>query len=578
MGEREHRRLFRAEDPCMPFSLTRSLVKHALKHVGDLLGSGIVPIGSIAAGVFEDWADSEPHTPPSPSRSGKFRSQLQAVAGNATAYRHDVEAALEELAANHPEAERQSVRAYLAQVPGKLQASLRRKDDPTGRTVPPDLPLRRAEDLLPILPGRMPRFKSGDCPVPGTDLVVETLLGVGGFGEVWKAAHRGRPHAAPVALKFCTDEAAARTLRKEVDLLDRVSRQGRHEGIVELRYAHLEGDTPCLEYEYIDGGDLAGFAAELQAADRATPVRIAKLMSALAESVGFAHRLHPPIVHRDLKPANILTTRVEDKVVLKVADFGIGGIASEKAVKDWAVTSSGGTTFATGSCTPLYASPQQRKFGPPDPRDDVYALGVIWYQMLVGDLTAEPPRGGAWKKKILDRGASAEMVGLLERCIEDDRDERPADARLLAEELQRLAGRLASPPPMALPWVLPVEQRPAVAEGRVTGRVFLDGRWGNGILWFSVSLDGELLGECRLLKGCDLPFETTPGEHLLELKFGNTLTGYKTKTYRLSLLRPGNYRVALQYGYEYSFLGLTSAFGNAVDVFEVPRPARPRRA
>ena len=72
--------------------------------------------------------------------------------------------------------------------------------------------------------------------MPGTDLVVEELLGVGGFGEVWKAVHQSRAHAAPVALKFCTDEAAARTLRKEVELLDRVSREGRHPGIVELRY------------------------------------------------------------------------------------------------------------------------------------------------------------------------------------------------------------------------------------------------------------------------------------------------------------------------------------------------------
>jgi hypothetical protein len=56
--------------------------------------------------------------------------------------------------------------------------------------------------------------------------------------------------------------------------------------------------------------------------------------------------------------------------------------------------------------------------------------------MLVGDVTKEPPRGGSWKKRLLDQGTTANMLALLERCLEDDSADRPADAQVLAQELQ----------------------------------------------------------------------------------------------------------------------------------------------
>src|SRR5208283_713648 len=102
-----------------------------------------------------------------------------------------------------------------------------------------------------------------------TDLVLQEFIGIGGFGEVWKAIHQTRPKAPPVALKFCTDPAAAKTLHREVDLLDRVTaNKGRLKNIVELKYAHLQADPPCLEYEYISGGDLADLLCELHQQNR----------------------------------------------------------------------------------------------------------------------------------------------------------------------------------------------------------------------------------------------------------------------------------------------------------------------
>ncbi len=87
-----------------------------------------------------------------------------------------------------------------------------------------------------------------------------------------------------------------------------------------------------------------------------------ELIGQLAEIVGFAHRLSPPIVHRDLKTANILVSQLADGTLqLKVADFGIGGIAASQTLKDAQPRpTSYVTTMAKGTCTPLYASPQQQ--------------------------------------------------------------------------------------------------------------------------------------------------------------------------------------------------------------------------
>jgi hypothetical protein len=68
-------------------------------------------------------------------------------------------------------------------------------------------------------------------------LAAGTVLGVGGFGEVWKARNPHLASAAPVALKFCLDPSAAAVLRNEAAVLDRVMRQGRHPGIVQLHNA-----------------------------------------------------------------------------------------------------------------------------------------------------------------------------------------------------------------------------------------------------------------------------------------------------------------------------------------------------
>ena len=95
-----------------------------------------------------------------------------------------------------------------------------------------------------------------------------------------------------------------------------------------------------------------------------------------------------------------------------------------------------------GAYTPLYASPQQmRGDALAHPSDDVYALGVIWYQLLTGDLTVGRPGGEAWKKRLGERGMTPALLGVLASCFEDQRDDRPGDGIELAASLAKALGR-----------------------------------------------------------------------------------------------------------------------------------------
>lgn len=329
--------------------------------------------------------------------------------------------------------------SYLAQVPSAVRQTMKRPADPTGKTVPPSFTLKKADQLVTMLPTRLPSLKPGDRPAGVGNWELVELLGAGGFGEVWLARNPSL-HGLTAALKFCLDPQAASFLRHEATLLDQLMRQSKHPGIVTLRQAYLDATPLCLEYEYVNGGDLAALLAEWQRGGKVPRKQVNALMMRLAEIVGHAHRSSPIIVHRDLKPANILVERDNKKIRLRVTDFGIGGIAAKR---DLELTKRGGTkpnqimaTSLRGAHTPNYASPQQVRGDAPDPRDDVHALGVIWYQMLTGDLTTCIPSD--WITELKDLGQEQELIDLLGQCVASKPEKRLADARVLAERLDAI--------------------------------------------------------------------------------------------------------------------------------------------
>jgi serine/threonine protein kinase len=278
------------------------------------------------------------------------------------------------------------------------------------------------------------------------DLELEELLGVGGFGEVWKARHHretgliDQEEPPPVvALKFCLEADAVAVLRHEESVLQQVVKQGGHRGVVRLLHAHLDSDPPCLEYEFVEGEDL-GRQLRVRGNARAGSMESSdlRLMRELIDVVASAHRLDPPVVHRDLKPANILVQATPEGPRVRVTDFGIGGLATRQARTQTQTRRSHEAYLLTrlaGAYTPLYASAEQIKGEAPDPRDDVHALGVIWYQLLLGDLSAKPAPD--WNVLLQERGVRPEVIVLVGQCLAASKRRLP-DAASLARELDRV--------------------------------------------------------------------------------------------------------------------------------------------
>jgi hypothetical protein len=431
---------------------------------------------AVARSAWAAWGEAR-------DEAGRRAELLALAEAPAEAVRAEANEIVARLAADRPEAVRQQVVLYLTQMATLLR---RTRPEPTG---PAATGLYEADDLLPLLPAGLSRFRPGDRPLPGVDWELEDLLGAGGFGEVWKAHNPHFPGIPPVALKFCLDaDARDRLLRHEAAVLDRVMRHGKHPGLVALLHTYLSAEPPCLEYEYVAGGDLTGLIREWhRPPGRSRPAlaeQAARLMLDLAEIVGYAHRLEPPIVHRDLKPANVLVQRTGDgRTALRITDFGIGGVAAGRVLEQERLGTRSGQLQATalrGAHTPLYASPQQKRGERPDPRDDVHALGVIWYQLLTGDLSAGRPGGTRWPRRLRERGATPATIELLGACVEDAADDRPADAAVLAAELAALLGerRPAPPEKTSRPGRPRTDDRPALhLEGEAAERYGCFAAW-----------------------------------------------------------------------------------------------------
>jgi serine/threonine protein kinase len=342
---------------------------------------------------------------------------------------------------------------YLSLLPGALDRSLPRKSANGGRVLPPTITLDEPQLLLSLLPVSLPPYPVGS-DLPGTPYRLEQLLGSGGFGAVYRASTRSLQHL-PLAIKFCLDSNLNEALHRERSNLERLMKAGGENWsarIVRLYGYDLEHTTPYLVYEFVTGGDLTHHLAERRARTGRplNPAEVLELIVQITEALAFAHA--HGLVHRDLKPANILV----EGGVLKLADFGLGGVTATRAAQ---VSRIGATTLAylsvadqvslfRGAGTPLYMSPEQRHGAGPDPRHDLYSLGVMWFQLLVGDVSRELPPG--WAKELLVRfQVPRAHLDLIERCV-GWVEERPASARELLPQLKALEGAPPSPPAVTL--------------------------------------------------------------------------------------------------------------------------------
>jgi serine/threonine protein kinase len=284
----------------------------------------------------------------------------------------------------------------------------------------------------------------GSIPVQSGDVLagkyrVDRVLGVGGMGVVVAATHLQLDQK--VALKFMLPEA----LRLPA-LVERFAREAR--AAVRLRSEHvarvldvgtLETGSPYMVMEYLEGNDLGSLV------ETRGPLPIETAVDCVlqaCDAVAEAHSLG--IVHRDLKPRNLfLTHRNDGRALIKVLDFGIAKQTGMGA--DLSLT---GTAEVIGS--PNYMSPEQLKSSKAvDERSDIWALGVILYELLSGALPfaaesvthliamvlSESPR----PIREIRADVPDELGRVIRRCLEKEPAARFASVAALAAALERFA-------------------------------------------------------------------------------------------------------------------------------------------
>jgi serine/threonine-protein kinase len=281
---------------------------------------------------------------------------------------------------------------------------------------------------------------------------VNGLIGTGGMGQVYKATHITLDR--PVALKmlsksFLSDASMVQRFHREARAASKLN----HPNCISIQdFGQTEDGALYIAMEYLPGRSLAKLLADEFPLGEARVVRIVgQILAALAE----AHAAG--IIHRDLKLANVMVeARRDEPDFVKVLDFGIAKLSEPGA---------GGQLTGTGIVcgTPGYMSPEQARGEELDARSDLYAVGVILYELLTGRLPfeSETPMGFVAKhmteipvppsERRPDVGISAGLDDIVMRTLAKGRDERPASAEELRELLFTCELSPEAAPPSSAP-------------------------------------------------------------------------------------------------------------------------------
>jgi serine/threonine-protein kinase len=270
------------------------------------------------------------------------------------------------------------------------------------------------------------------------------FLGAGGMGEVFRGVHDRTRRA--VAVKILSAHAiGARDLARFYHEA-RVMSGLEHPNIVRLHELVTVEGRPCLIMEYVAGEPLADRITRL---GRLSAVEAVRFLRDLADAVAHIHA--QGVVHRDIKPHNV---RVTPRGEVKLLDFGI---ATSSHVRG--LTSTGNVIG-----TPRYLAPEQRHNEPVGTAADIWALGVLFYEMTTG----QPPFDGTTTSELLARMESGKyqlasrivadgpavmmrgIDGLVKDCLVQDPRRRLGSAAALADRASALLNDSAErpkPPP-----------------------------------------------------------------------------------------------------------------------------------
>ncbi len=312
--------------------------------------------------------------------------------------------------------------------PGEREALLAGSEPEIRERVERMLAVESGDQLLDTMPTWDPEEDTA-TRVQGAERLgpyqIEEQIGAGGMGTVYRAidTRLGRT----VAIKIASARYSERFLREA-------------RAIATLNHPHVctlhDIGPNYLVMEFLEGSTLA---AEIKKGPLA-PEQVCRYGAEIAGALAEAHALG--IVHRDLKPSNVMLTRHG----LKVLDFGLAKMISATGITE--------THAVVG--TPAYMAPEQLEGQEQAAATDLFALGLVLYEMSVGRL----PFPGASFGRMLSSGAPPsvpapsreragvppELDGLVSRLLEKDPAKRPQSAGEVSRELSMLAGRIAAPP------------------------------------------------------------------------------------------------------------------------------------
>lgn len=266
------------------------------------------------------------------------------------------------------------------------------------------------------------------------DWMLVRFLGKGTFGEVWLGQNRQTKMLR--AFKFFTQPDAQEWVKREFQTLMRVQHTlGRDPRIVELVDVTVTGQKyPFITLEYVRGGSLEDWIIDDKT--RRAPLKKSDVIYDIVRAMAVAHGAG--IYHRDLKPGNILLTAPPDAQA-KVTDFGLGEIFEPATTLAPSGSKSGsqGTDLSQAG-TSMYRPPEaSRPFAEPDlGQYDVFAIGVVWYQLLVERLE-RPPYDFADRLRDEGQGIDSHTVRVLSQCLAGP-ERRFKDARDVLQAIEYL--------------------------------------------------------------------------------------------------------------------------------------------
>jgi len=263
----------------------------------------------------------------------------------------------------------------------------------------------QSNDAVSINAGR------ANLEIPFEDLEMDQQIGGGGFSLVYRAMYKGTP----VAVKRwfnpdCTD-AVMQEFREEVLTL----RELRHPHVVQFIGACMRPPNLCIVLEYLPYSLFQVVHGGQFDVDRR---RVMALSIDICRAFQYLHSRSPPVVHRDIKPGNFLVDRAWK---VKLCDFGLASINERQK----------------GAGTPGYMAPELHANRPYNEKVDVYAFGIMLWEMLAKQVPFDGAGPAEIRRRVLD-GERPEMplscpkalAKLIRECWDQDSDKRPSFASI----------------------------------------------------------------------------------------------------------------------------------------------------